>query len=58
MFLLPRSNFTKEELKALKELRLDESQVILTTNKGVAIAVLDKADHINKVETMLEEGET
>ena len=48
-----RSNVTTEEMKALKELRLDKTWLILTADRGVAL-VLDKTDY-NKAEKMLED---
>ena len=43
-------NITQEEARALKELGKDQSRVILTVDKGVALVVLDKQDYINKVQ--------
>ena len=37
-----QANVSKEELKALKELKLDNNRLILTANKGVALVVIDK----------------
>ena len=38
----PKSNITKEESRALKELREDQERIVLTADKGVAMVVLDK----------------
>ena len=46
------SNITREENKALKELKMDKSRIILTTDKGVAL-VMDKADYNKKAEELL-----
>ena len=48
------SNITREEAQALKELRKDKSRIILTTDKGVAMVVMNKADYITKSEELLD----
>ena len=48
-----QANISKEELKALKELELDNNRLILTADKGVALVVIDKEDYIKKVEDLL-----
>ena len=49
-------NMSKEELKALKELKLDNNRLILTADKGVALVVIDKQDYIKKAEDLLQES--
>ena len=49
----PRSNVTKE-MKAFKELRQNETGIILTADSGVALVVLEKREYINKVEKLPE----
>ena len=49
----PRSNISKEEFKAIRELKEDDSRIILTTDKGVALVVLNKEDYIRKAEHLL-----
>ena len=44
----PRSNISKEEFKAIRELKEDDSRIILTTDKGVALVVLNKEGYIRK----------
>ena len=51
-----QANVSKEELKALKELKLDTNRLILTADKGVALVVIDKDDYIKKVEDLLEDN--
>ena len=51
-----QANISKEELKALKELKLDNNRLILTAEKGVALVVIDKDDYIKKVEDLLKEN--
>ena len=48
-----QANVSKEELKALKELKLDNSRLILTADKGVALVVIDKQEYIKKAEDLL-----
>ena len=47
------SNISKEEYKALNELKRDRNRLILTADKGVALVVIDKADYIEKAEELL-----
>ena len=51
-----QANMSKEELKALKELKLDNNRLILTANKGVALVVIDKQDYMKKAEDLLQES--
>ena len=41
-------NTTKEEWEAIKTLREDSSNVVLTVDKGVALVVMDKSQYIDK----------
>ena len=47
------SNITREAGKALHELIKDKNRIILTTDKGVALVVMNKADYISKSEELL-----
>ena len=51
----PRNNITKEEQKALNELRKDSSRVILTADKGTCLVVMDRDEYIKKAEELLKE---
>ena len=51
-----QANVSKEELKALKELKLDNNRLILTADKGVALVVIDKEEYIKKAEDLLKEN--
>ena len=53
---LPKPNITKEEAKAIKELRRDKERVILMADKGVSMVVLDKEDYIKKSEELLHQS--
>ena len=49
----PRHNVTKEEQKAIGELKRDKTTVILTADKGVSLVAMDKEEYINKAEELL-----
>ena len=48
-----KSNITKEEFWAIKELKQDEKRIILTADKGVALVVLNQKDYIEKAGHLL-----
>ena len=50
---VPKSNLSKEERRALSQLRKDQDRVILTADKGVAMVVLDKEDYVSKAQESL-----
>ena len=52
----PQSNISKEEQKAMKELRNDNTRVILTADKGVSIVVMDRDEYIKKAEEILNQS--
>ena len=49
----PKSNISREEKKALKELREDQDRMVLTADKGVALVVMDRKEYQEKVEGLL-----
>ena len=49
----PKYNLTREEQKALEELKKDKNRMILTADKGVSIVVIDKEEYIRKAEELL-----
>ena len=51
----PRPNITREEQRALRELKKDDTRVILTADKGVCLVVLDKETYIEKAEELLKD---
>ena len=51
----PKTNITKEEQKALSELKKDTNRVILTADKGTCLVVMDREEYINKAEDLLKE---
>ena len=54
----PTRNITKQEVQALVELKNDQSRVILTEDKGVAIVIMDKEDYQEKAKALLEDQGT
>ena len=51
-----RANLTREESKALTQLKKDHNRKVLTVNKGLAMVVIDKEDYIQKAGTLLEQS--
>ena len=49
----PKQNITKEEQKAIAQLRRDDTRIVLTANKGVALVVMNKEDYEKKAEGLL-----
>ena len=54
----PINNITKQEIQVLAELKRDQSRVILTADKGVAIVIMDKQDYQEKAKALLEDQGT
>ena len=54
--LPPKSNITKEEAKAIQELKKDTDRIILTTDKEVSMVVIDKEEYIKKSEELLSQS--
>ena len=53
----PKSNITREERRALEELRKEKSKIILTADKGVSLVVMDKEEYIRKTQALLDQPE-
>ena len=49
----PKPNISREEQKAMKELRKDANRTVLTADKGVALVVMDQEDYQKKAEELL-----
>ena len=47
-----KPNITKEEHQAIKELRRDNTRMVLTADKGVSMVVMDKEDYNTKSELL------
>ena len=50
---MPQLNLTKEERKALAELRKDSNRKVLTADKAVVMVVMDRKDKIEKATNLL-----
>ena len=50
---MPPPNITKEERKAITELKKDSTRMILTADKGVSLVVMNTEDYIRKAEDLL-----
>ena len=53
-----KSNISIEEYKAIKELREDQTRVVLTVDKGVTMVAMDKQDYVDKALTLLTDTST
>ena len=51
----PKCNISKEEAKAIQELKRDQDRLILTADKGVSMVVMDKEDYRKKSENLLKQ---
>ena len=54
----PRPNNTFLEARAIKELKIDQSRIILTADKGVDMVARDRQDYINKTQVLLGDKDT
>lgn len=54
----PKANVTRKEREALKQLKNDESIVILKADKGNCTVVLDSDDYCSKMRDLLEDRDT
>ena len=50
------SNITKEEAKAIKEVKKDQERMVLTADKGVSMVVMDREDYNKKSEEVLSQS--
>ena len=53
----PKPNIMREERRALAELRKGKSKIILTTDKGVSLVVMDREEYIRKAQALLDQPE-
>ena len=53
-----KPNIKRKELEALRQLKEDKSCMVLTTNKGVALVVIDRTDYIRKAKDLLQDTST
>ena len=54
----PKSNLSKDERQAIKELKKIDNIMILPADKGRATVVMDKEEYEQKVTTMLSDKKT
>ena len=52
---VPKPNLSKEEQKALMELRKDSDWIVLSADKAVAMVLMDKKDYIDKATSLLDQ---
>ena len=50
-----KPNLTREEWKALKQLKSDKDHIIVTADKGLALVNMDRGDYIKKMKELLED---
>ena len=55
---IPDNNLTKDEQRALKRLKNDESIVILPADKGQVTVVMDKTDYFDKMDALVNDKQT
>ena len=51
-------NINPSQCRALTQLKQDNSSVVLTVDKGVAMVIMDQEDYTNKVQTLLQDTNT
>ena len=49
-----KPNISKEEYWALKQIKNDNTKMVLTADKGVSMVVMDKEEYIHKSEELLQ----
>ena len=49
----PKLNISKEEARAIKELKKDQDRMVLTADKGVSMVVMDREEYERKSEDLL-----
>ena len=54
----PKSNVTRKERESLKQLKNDDSIIILKADKGNCTVVLDSDEYCSKMRDLLEDGDT
>ena len=49
----PKSNLTKAQSPAIRELKRDRDQIVLIADKGISMVIMDRQDYINKSNNLL-----
>ena len=52
----PKQNISKEEVKTIQELKRDQDKIILTTDKGVSMVVMEKEEYKKKSKDLLKQA--
>ena len=52
----PKSNISKEQARAMKELKKDQDRMVLTAAKGVSMVVMDREEYEKKSEELLSQS--
>ena len=52
----PKPNLTKAQNLALRELKRDRDHIVLTSDKGVTMVIMDRQDYINKANHLLNQN--
>ena len=55
---LLKPNLRREEIKAIKQLKADKDHMVLTTDKGLTLVVMDRSDYIKKAKELLDDTNT
>ena len=53
-----KPNLKREEVEAVRQLKADKNQMVLTADMGVALVVIDKVDYIKKAKELLQDTST
>ena len=53
-----KPNLSRDEIKAMKQLKADKDCMVLTADKGVALVVMDRRDYIRKAKELLDDTST
>ena len=54
----PQSNLSRQEWLGLQDIKKDQSIMVLAADKGRATVLLDRADYVNKANTLLQDSNT
>ena len=53
-----KPNLSRDEMLAIEQLKTDKDQMILTSDKGMALVVMDRKDYFRKARHLLEDTNT
>ena len=52
----PKPNLTKAQIIALRKIKRHRDCIVLTADKGVAMVIMDRQDHVNKANSLLNQN--